>query len=169
MDWGRCRQHRARRTRTPGCALCKPDSERVGEVVGHGPAILRPIGQDRILVLGGGGGRIFFHISEPGAWGIGNGYLQDILFRARVHPKRRVVELDKKEGRALYDSIVETLGSAVELGGRDTERDLYGRPGGYRRILHSKVTGEPCPACGAPIEKIHYLGGASYFCPRCQR
>jgi hypothetical protein len=50
----------------------------------------------------------------------------------------------------------------------DEERDLYDRPGGYSRILNAKAKGEPCPVCGTTIEKIQYLGGASYFCPKCQ-
>jgi len=110
----------------------------------------------------------FFIISEPGIWGVGNGYLQDILFRARVHPRRRAIDIVEEERRALHQAIRETLEQAVELGGRDTERDLYDRRGGYRRILDSKSVGQPCPECGTPVEKIQYLGGACYLCPVCQ-
>ena len=110
----------------------------------------------------------FFIISKPGIWGVGNGYLQDILFRARIHPRRRVIDITEEERQALYEAIMVTLKHAVAMGGRDTERDLYNRPGGYRRILNSKTVDQPCPECGAPIAKIQYLGGASYFCPRCQ-
>jgi len=110
----------------------------------------------------------FFMISKPGIWGVGNGYLQDIIFRAKIHPKRRCIDITEKEKLVLYDAIKVTLKQAVELGGRDTERNLYNRPGGYRRILDSRSAGQPCPECGTPIEKIQYLGGASYFCPRCQ-
>jgi len=110
----------------------------------------------------------FFVISEPGVWGVGNGYLQDILFRARLHPKRRAVDLDEEERHALYRAIRLTLQQAVELGGRDTERDLYNRAGAYRRIMHSKSVGRPCPECGTPIEKMQYLGGACYVCPECR-
>jgi len=110
----------------------------------------------------------FFIISKPGIWGVGNGYLQDILFRAKIHPRRRSIEIAGKEKRALYEAIRVTLKQAVELGGRDTERDLYNRPGGYRRILDSRNVGQPCPECGTAIEKIQFLGGASYFCPHCQ-
>jgi formamidopyrimidine-DNA glycosylase len=110
----------------------------------------------------------YFLISEPGVWGIGNGCLQDILFRAKIHPRRRVVEIVEDERRALYDAIKDTLTQMVALGGRESERDLYGDRGGYVRILDSKTTGEPCPECGTPIEKIQYLGGACYLCPSCQ-
>jgi formamidopyrimidine-DNA glycosylase len=96
----------------------------------------------------------YFIISEPGVWGIGNGYLQDILFWARIHPRRKVVDVSDREKRALYEAIDKTLEQAVALGGRDTERDLYGNRGGYVSILSSKAKGQPCPECGTPIEKI---------------
>jgi len=110
----------------------------------------------------------FFLISKPGFPGLGNGYTQDILFRAGLHPRHTAVSLGQSEKRSFYNAIRETLIQAAALGGRDDERDLYGCPGGYHRILSSKTNGQPCPVCGAPIEKINYLGGASYFCPNCQ-
>jgi formamidopyrimidine-DNA glycosylase len=110
----------------------------------------------------------FFLISEPGVLGIGNGYLQDILFRAKIHPRRRVVTISEDERRRLYEAIGTTLKRAVELNGRDSERDLYNNTGGYTRILDSTMVNRPCPECNTPIEKIQYLGGASYFCPKCQ-
>ena len=109
-----------------------------------------------------------FAISKPGIPGVGNGCLQDILFRARLHPRRKVVDTTEGERRAFYDAVRETLGQMVELGGRNTDRDLYNNPGGYEQILTSKAKGQPCPECGTPIEKIQYLGGACYLCPSCQ-
>jgi formamidopyrimidine-DNA glycosylase len=110
----------------------------------------------------------YFLISEPGVWGIGNGCLQDILFRAKLHPRRRVVETAEEERFALYGAIQDTLQQMMDLGGRDSERDLYNQRGGYRRILDSRTVGQPCPDCGTLIEKTQYLGGAIYFCPTCQ-
>ncbi len=110
----------------------------------------------------------YFIVSEPGVIGIANGYLQDILFRAKLHPKRRAIDLTKDERKGLYKAIKETVEVAIKLGGRDTESDLYGNPGRYKKILDSRTVGWPCPACGAIIEKVQFLGGASYFCPKCQ-
>jgi formamidopyrimidine-DNA glycosylase len=109
-----------------------------------------------------------FMISKPGLCGVGNGCLQDILWRAKIHPRRRMISLSAQEQRALYDATCETVSMMVEQGGRDCEVDLYGHAGGYKTILHSKSAGQPCPVCTAPIEKIAYLGGAAYFCPSCQ-
>lgn len=110
----------------------------------------------------------YFMISKPGVLGVGNGCLQDILWQARLHPRRRAVSLSVAEQQALYVAIRTTLQKMVDGGGRDSDYDLYDKPGGYRRILHSKVVGQPCPACSTPIEKAAYLGGAVYFCPQCQ-
>ena len=108
-------------------------------------------------------------ISEPGVAGVGNGYLQDILFYAGIHPRRRVVEIKDRQQHKLYGALISTLQRAAELGGRDTERDLYNRPGGYARLMDTRTAGQPCPKCGAEIVKISYLGGACYLCPECQR
>jgi formamidopyrimidine-DNA glycosylase len=68
----------------------------------------------------------------------------------------------------LYQATRGTLQEMVERGGRDGDYDLHDCPGGYKRILHIKTAGTPCRNCGTPIEKASYLGGAVYFCPRCQ-
>lgn len=110
----------------------------------------------------------YFMISKPGVLGVGNGCLQDILWQARIHPRRPATDLSKAEQGRFYAAIRECLRAMVEAGGRDGDYDLYGHPGGYRRILHSKAVGQPCERCQAPIEKADYLGGAIYFCPQCQ-
>ena len=110
----------------------------------------------------------YFIVSEPGIWGIGNGCLQDILFRAKIHPRRKVVDIALGEQRALYDALQETLAQIIDLGGRSSEVDLFGERGGYARLMDSKTKGSPCPECGTPIEKIQYLGGSCYLCPTCQ-
>jgi formamidopyrimidine-DNA glycosylase len=110
----------------------------------------------------------YFMISKPGVLGVGNGCLQDILWRAKLHPRRRAVSLDKAEQQALYTAIRTTLPKMVEGGGRDGDYDLFDHPGGYQRILYSKAVGGPCPECGTPIEKAAYLGGAVYYCTKCQ-
>jgi formamidopyrimidine-DNA glycosylase len=110
----------------------------------------------------------YFLISEPGLWGLGNGCLQDILFHARLHPRRKAVATSEVERHALHTAIRDTLQQMVSQGGRNDEINLYGQPGGYQRILHSKSVGQPCPNCGVPFEKEQYLGGSIYFCPACQ-
>lgn len=100
--------------------------------------------------------------------GLGNASAQDILFRAHLLPRRSLLELSAGQRRDLYDSIVDTVYEIIDKGGRNDETDLFGKPGGYIRLMDSKAAGKPCPECGTKIQKMQYLGGACYFCPKCQ-
>ncbi len=101
--------------------------------------------------------------------GLGNGVLQDILFNAKMHPKKRAGTLSAADQQVLFDSIKNTLSEMTAKGGRDTENDLLGEPGGYKTKLSKNTVGQPCPACGALIKKEAYLGGSIYYCVRCQK
>lgn len=100
--------------------------------------------------------------------GIGNGVLQDILLAAGVHPKRKLASMNEAEREKLLEKTVSTLGKMIAQGGRDTEKDLFGLPGGYavRMSKNALITG--CPICGGPVVKEAYLGGSVYYCPVCQ-
>jgi formamidopyrimidine-DNA glycosylase len=110
----------------------------------------------------------FFIISEPGVWGVANGYLQDTLFRAQIHPRTRAAALTPAQREGLYRAIVSTIKLAMKQHGRDDEYDLFGQPGKYHRLLSATSVGKPCPVCGTKIVKESFLGGAIYFCPQCQ-
>ena len=100
--------------------------------------------------------------------GLGNGVLQDILFRAGLHPKRKTATLELKERQTLFQSIKNTLAEMASRGGRDTERDLFGTPGGYLTRMSKNTVGKPCQVCGSTVQKQAYMGGSIYFCPGCQ-
>jgi len=101
--------------------------------------------------------------------GLGNAIAQDILFRARLHPRRAMDDLSSEHRQALYRAIVDTVHEVIEKGGRYDEYDLYNHPGGYIRIMDKNAMGHPCPECGYKVEKFQYLGGACYVCPNCQQ
>jgi formamidopyrimidine-DNA glycosylase len=100
--------------------------------------------------------------------GLGNAIAQDVLFRARLHPRHPIADLSTDQRRALHDAIVDVTLAIVEKGGRYDETDLYNNPGGYIRLMDKNAVGRPCPECGGEVEKMRYLGGACYFCPGCQ-
>lgn len=100
--------------------------------------------------------------------GLGNGVLQDILFNARIHPKRKIRSLSREEKIRIFQSIKDTLHAMATAGGRDVETDLYNKKGGYQTILSAKTYKNPCPVCGGPIMKEAYMGGSVYYCPTCQ-
>jgi formamidopyrimidine-DNA glycosylase len=100
--------------------------------------------------------------------GLGNAIAQDIMFKAKLHPKHPLDDLNRSIRKKLYDSIKQTVAQVIARGGRNDECDLFGKPGGYMRIMDKNTAGKPCPECGTIVEKIQYLGGACYFCPQCQ-
>jgi formamidopyrimidine-DNA glycosylase len=100
--------------------------------------------------------------------GLGNSSAQDILFHAGLHPKHPIQELNPSQRRLLYEAILRTVREISAKGGRYDEVDLFGRPGGYIRLMDKNALQRPCPVCGGEVQKISYLGGACYFCPHCQ-
>ncbi|MDD4923231.1 MAG: hypothetical protein PHF74_00130 [Dehalococcoidales bacterium] len=100
--------------------------------------------------------------------GLGNGVLQDILFNAQMHPKKKANTLSAQDKEALFNSIKNTLSSMVQQGGRDTETDIFGNAGGYQSILSKNTVGKSCPLCGTVIRKEAYMGGSVYYCEKCQ-
>lgn len=100
--------------------------------------------------------------------GLGNGVLQDILFNARIHPKRKKSTLSEIERNELFHCLKFTLSTMTNKGGRDTEKDLFGSVGKYKTILSKNTYKNPCPNCGDAIVKEAYLGGSIYYCPTCQ-
>jgi formamidopyrimidine-DNA glycosylase len=101
--------------------------------------------------------------------GLGNAIAQDILYRAKLHPKHRLQDLTAAQAGQFYRAILDTVNEVIARGGRNDEFDLYNRPGGYERIMDKNAVGRPCSECGTMIEKTQYLGGACYFCPHCQQ
>ena len=101
--------------------------------------------------------------------GIGNSYLQDILFKAKLHPKRKVGDISIGERKILFNIIRKILKEALRLGGRNNEFDLYNNPGGYKPILDKNIKGKSCPECGKKVEKLNILGSTCYVCANCQK
>ena len=110
-----------------------------------------------------------FLATEQRIPGLGNGVLQDILWAAKLNPRRKLSTLVEVERQNLFRSLKERLGLMVSLGGRDTEKDLFGKVGGYRTEMSNLHISNGCPVCGSEITKEAYLGGSVYYCPSCQK
>ncbi|MFZ5353687.1 MAG: DNA-formamidopyrimidine glycosylase family protein [Bacillota bacterium] len=110
-----------------------------------------------------------FLATEQRIPGLGNGVLQDILWNAGIHPKRKMPSLSEKEISTMYDSVKSVLKQMTIKGGRDTEKDLFGNPGGYKTVLCKDTVDTPCPKCGTIIKKEAYMGGSIYYCEGCQK
>ncbi len=101
--------------------------------------------------------------------GLGNGVLQDILWAAKIHPRRKMATLSGEEITAMYEAVKSVLRQMAEQGGRDTEKDLFDTPGGYKTVLSKNTVGTRCPECGTMIAKEAYMGGSIYYCEMCQK
>ena len=112
----------------------------------------------------------FLHAFEPGHYvsGIDAALAQEILYDAGVHPKRTLASLTPDELKACHRSVNKVTKAIIRQGGRSTEFDLYGRPGGYVPHVCRATLGQPCPTCGTAIEMLKFEGGSCYVCPHCQ-
>jgi formamidopyrimidine-DNA glycosylase len=121
------------------------------------------------LLLAGRRGAIKqFLLDQRHIAGIGNVYVQDALFLAGLHPNRTIPSLTDDDKRRLHAGIVEHLAEATAAGGLAFEQDLFGRHGRFNAFRVAYRTGEPCPTCGTPVEKVKTGSTASYICPACQ-
>jgi len=103
--------------------------------------------------------------------GLGNIYVDEALWRARIHPKRSAGDLDANDVRRLHSAIRRVLEAAIERRG-STLRD-YSTPRGRRGSMQRefKVYGrvdKHCDRCGTPIEKTRAGGRGTWYCPHCQ-
>jgi formamidopyrimidine-DNA glycosylase len=110
-----------------------------------------------------------FLATEQRIPGLGNGVLQDILFNAQIHPKRKLQTINDKEKKKVFRSIKSTLKEMKENGGRDTEKDLFNCNGKYKTILSNNTLKTPCRVCGGKLIREAYLGGNIYYCSTCQK
>lgn len=110
-----------------------------------------------------------FLATEQRILGIGNGVVQDIMFNAKLHPKRKMNSLSNDEIFNLYHSIIDTLKKMIDGNGRNTEKTIYNIPGNYQTILSNKTYKNKCSICDGEIIKENYLGGSIYYCKNCQK
>ena len=100
--------------------------------------------------------------------GISNSAFQDIIYRAKVFPKRKGSELSKDEKKALFDAIKSLIHERIELGGKDSFIDLYAKGGKYVPKMGPNMKEKTCSECGTGIERMSFGGGQVYYCSTCQ-
>jgi len=104
--------------------------------------------------------------------GLGNIYVSEALYRAKVSPRRRAASVAGRRGERLYHSIIEVLRDAIEAGG-STLRDFAAADGELGYFQHRfdvyDREGEACRHCSGAIARLTQAGRSTYFCPSCQR
>lgn len=104
--------------------------------------------------------------------GLGNIYVDEALFRARIHPERPASSLTTEEIERLHHEIVATLQEAVEKGGSTVRSyvNTQGETGMFQlQLFVYGRKGEPCKQCGHSIQKIVVSGRGTHYCERCQQ
>lgn len=107
--------------------------------------------------------------------GLGNIYVDESLWRARIHPERRADSLTPAEIRRLHQAIRDVLSRAIENCGTTLGRgeanfySVAGRRGRNADALNVfRRTGEPCPRCGLKIIRLVVGQRGTHVCPSCQ-
>lgn len=104
--------------------------------------------------------------------GIGNIYSDEILWEARVHPFRRLSNLNKKELKNIYQAIKKILKKALKLKGTSISdyRDIKGEKGFFEkaRKVYQRES-EECFRCKTLIQRKKMGGRSVHFCPSCQK
>lgn len=104
--------------------------------------------------------------------GLGNIYVDEACFYAKVRPTKKVQTLTKKQKQELFEGCKKVIQDAINNGGTTfySFKDGNGTAGNY--IDQLKVfskEGTPCARCGTKIKKIKHAGRGTHFCPSCQK
>lgn len=104
--------------------------------------------------------------------GLGNIYVDEVLWAAKVHPETPARELSKAAMKRVHDQTIAILQLGIEKGGSTirTYRNALGEDGTMQDYLQVYgKTGQPCPRCASMIEKIKLGGRGTHLCPHCQK
>jgi len=104
--------------------------------------------------------------------GLGNIYVDEILFRSRIHPNQPSHRIGDRKAFDLWGVMRSVLLDAIEKGGSSIRDyvDTNGRMGDFQKehLVYGRA-GNPCPRCGRPLKRILVAQRGTCFCPRCQR
>ena len=136
-----------------------------------GPNAIDVAADEFRTLLGGRRGRIkSFLLDQSKIAGIGNAYIHDILFRAKLHPLRTIPTLADEDIERLHQGIRDEFERSIAKGAASYELNLFGQRGGFgaEDLLIGYREDMPCPTCGTMIEKLRTGSTTSYICPQCQ-
>ncbi len=101
--------------------------------------------------------------------GIGNAYSDEILHRARLSPLKWTRKLDAEESARLHAAVRETLADWIERLRTEAGEAFPEKVTAFRKdmAVHGRY-GQPCPTCGAPVQRIVYASTETNYCATCQ-
>jgi formamidopyrimidine-DNA glycosylase len=101
--------------------------------------------------------------------GIGNAYSDEILHRARLSPIALTPKLSREQIQRLHRVTLETLADWTNQLRRQAGDEFPEKVTAFRpeMAVHGKF-GQPCPVCGAKVQRIRYAANETNYCPTCQ-
>jgi formamidopyrimidine-DNA glycosylase len=101
--------------------------------------------------------------------GIGNAYSDEILHAARLSPLKLTRSLAPEEARRLYDAVRVTLASWTDILRSEAQARFPEKVTAFRAgmAVHGRYK-QPCPVCGAPVQRIVYAENECNYCATCQ-
>ena len=101
--------------------------------------------------------------------GIGNAYSDEILLHAGLSPFKRARDMNDEEAERLFDACRKTLADWIDILRAKTGDKFPARVTAFHDEMaaHGKHR-QPCPVCGAPIQRIVHAENESNYCARCQ-
>ncbi|MDE3054292.1 MAG: formamidopyrimidine-DNA glycosylase [Gemmatimonadota bacterium] len=101
--------------------------------------------------------------------GIGNAYSDEILHAARLSPLMLTATMDDDAVTRLHDAARATLAAWTDRLRRETGDGFPEKVTAFREgmAVHGRFR-QPCPACGAPVQRIRYADNETNYCARCQ-
>lgn len=116
-----------------------------------------------------------FLLNQKHISGIGNIYVDEALWEAKIHPLRKTNQIKPKESKILFKAIINVLRKGIENTGTtlgNTNANYFsvtGRKGSNQHQLHVfRRNGLPCARCGSIIKKITVAQRGTHICPFCQ-
>ncbi|MHB0999786.1 MAG: Fpg/Nei family DNA glycosylase [Armatimonadota bacterium] len=107
--------------------------------------------------------------AKPCIMSLFGAYSQEVLYRAGIHPKKKVANLSDLDIEKFCTAVKDVANEAVRLGGRASERDLFNKSGGFVPSLSPDNVGKACVKCGSAISALSLGGARKYIiCPGCQ-
>lgn len=94
--------------------------------------------------------------------GLGNVYVDEILFQSKLHPKTSVKDLEETEIQSVFDEMQHVLDTAIKV---KAQREKM--PESFLLPLRGEKNAK-CPRCDVALETIKVSGRTSYYCPNCQ-
>lgn len=115
-----------------------------------------------------------FLMNQEFITGLGNIYVNEVLYRANIHPLRKISSLHKEEIGNIYQQIKLVLNEAIKSGGSTVADEAYLNTDGEKGKFAEKLQvyarkGEPCLKCGHSIDVVRIEGRSSFICPQCQK